>query len=284
MIRTRPTLAAIFAIFSSVTASSHAATLLYDPFNQPEGALDGTSSTGGSPAAIWPTEGQNYTTPAGATQVASGSLSGSVLTQGNRAVIGDNNGNDQIFRLFGTTLGGPGTDLWLSFLISAPSAKISQVLSLFNGTQETLAIGVNASTVFGMSVRTNGATTTAGNPSVSTGLAPDNNAHFMVVHLQLVEGTGNSTFSFFADPDVSSYGGAAPTGSFTGVFSGNNSLPFQFDRIRLGEFSGTTTAFDEIRIGDSWADVSPVPEPTSAICAALGAILLGVRRRQKSSL
>jgi hypothetical protein len=274
-------IAAVLIALSCATATTHAALVVYDPFNQSPGIMDGTASSGGTPPALWPTAGQNYGTLTGAAQIVSDSLSGSVFTQGNRAQIGDNNGSDFLFRLFGATLGGPGSDLWISFLISAASAKNSQVISLFNGAQETLAIGVNNAAFYGMSVRTNGATTTAGNPIVSTTLAPDNNAHFVAVHLQLVAGTGNSTFSFFADPSFASYGTAAPTGGFTGVFSGNNSLPFQFDRIRLGEFSGATTAFDEFRIGDTWADVSPttVPEPSTTLLTALAGLFFTTRRR-----
>ena len=277
-----PALAALGCALVLGTPCVHATLLVYDPFNQAPGTLNGTSSSGGSPAAVWPTAGQNYTTPTGTTQVVSGSLSGNVVTQDNRAQVGPE-ASASIFRLFGATLGGAGTDLWVSFLINATSAKNSQVLSLFNGAQEDLAIGVNGSTVFGMSVRTNGATTTAGNPAVSTATAPNNATHFVAVHLQLVAGTGSSTFSFFVDPDLASYGTLAPSGGQSAVFSGNNSLPFSFDRIRLGEFSGATTAFDEIRIADNWADASPIPapEPAAVGLLALGAGSLGVRRRRR---
>ncbi len=275
------------AVFLGAFAvSAHATLYVYDPFNQAPGALNGTASSGGDPAAVWPTENQNYTTVTGTAQVISGSLSGNILTQGNAAQL-QGGASASIFRLFGTTLGGPGTDLWISFLITAASGKNSQVLSLFNGpnpTGEALAIGVNGSTRLGLSVRTGSGTTTTGNPGVNTSLAPDNGTHLIAVHLQLVAGTGNSTFSVFVDPDLSSYGTLAPTGGSSGSFSGNNSLPFSFDRIRLGTFAAsTTTAFDELRIADTWAEVSPamVPEPAAASLLTLSAGLLARRRSRR---
>lgn len=268
--------AASLFLLSVCLCETHAALVIYDPFTQAVGAMNGTASSGGTPTEVWPTAGQNWNTPTNSSQIISGSLSGSVLTQGNRAQLGPE-ANASIFRDFGVTLGGAGTDLWLSFLITGQSAKNSQVLSLYNNTVEQLAIGVNASTVYGLSVRTNGATTSTGNPAVSTSVAPNNLTHFIAVRLQLVAGTGNSTFTVYVDPDPASFGGTEPTGGQTGLYTGNGAQPFSFNRIRLGEFSGATTSFDEFRVGDTWADVTPVPEPSCAALLLLGG--LGFTRR-----
>lgn len=270
--------AAFCFLFVVCRCETQAALIIYDPFNQAVGPMNGTASSGGSPAAVWPTGGQNWNTPTATSQIVSGSLSGSVLTQGNRAQLGPENAS--IFRDFGITLGGAGTDLWLSFLITGQSAKNSQVISLFNGATEQLAIGVNGSTVYGLSVRTNGATTSAGNPAVSTTIAPNNLTHFVAVHLELIAGTGNSIFTVYVDPDPASFGGAGPTGGQSGFYTGNGAQPFSFNRIRLGEFSAATTSFDEFRVGDTWADVTPVPEPSSAALLLLGCLGLAGRRRR----
>jgi len=274
--------AAILGLGLALSVPSARATLFaYDPFNQAAGPMNGTSSSGGTPDAIWPAAGQNYFTPTGTSVIVSGSLSGSVLTQGNHAQLGPE-ATASIFRSFGTTFGGAGTDLWVSFLLNASTAHVSQVLSLFNGSTEELAIGVVSNNQFGMSVRTGGATTSTGNPAAATTAVADNNTHFIAVHLQLNAGTGNSTFTYFYDPSVASYGTAAPSGGLTAAYTGNGSQPFSFDRIRLGEFSTTTTSFDEVRVADSWADVSPVaaPEPGTASLLALGALGLSRRRRR----
>jgi hypothetical protein len=55
------------------------------------------------------------------------------------------------------------------------------------------------------------------------------------------------------------------------------------DRIRLGDFNGGNTAsrFDEFRMGDTWVDVSPVPEPSTVGLLALATVgVAAVRRRR----
>lgn len=49
-------------------------------------------------------------------------------------------------------------------------------------------------------------------------------------------------------------------------------------------FSGTEFIFDELRIGSTYADVTPVPEPTSLLLlSTAGAVLAGSRRRRKAA-
>jgi hypothetical protein len=38
-----------------------------------------------------------------------------------------------------------------------------------------------------------------------------------------------------------------------------------------------------VRVGTAWADVTPVPEPTTAALAGLGAVLLFVGRRLRGA-
>ncbi len=89
--------------------------------------------------------------------------------------------------------------------------------------------------------------------------------------------------TLYVDPDFASLGtGTAPTGgsgvSFSGLFS------FPFEQVTLENRSGVsndTVRFDEIRIGSTWADVSPVPEPSALLLAGGGlAAAVGVRRRR----
>jgi hypothetical protein len=56
-----------------------------------------------------------------------------------------------------------------------------------------------------------------------------------------------------------------------------------FDRTSAGNFqnNGDSITVDEIRIGDSYSSVLPVPEPATGALALLGAAIgLGRRRRR----
>jgi hypothetical protein len=82
----------------------------------------------------------------------------------------------------------------------------------------------------------------------------------------------------YLDPDVASLGtGTAPTGGLTTTYS--TALNFDFNQIVLGNFSQVSSVafFDEIRIGTTWAAVSPVPEPAGLLLAG-AAGLAAVRR------
>jgi hypothetical protein len=54
-----------------------------------------------------------------------------------------------------------------------------------------------------------------------------------------------------------------------------------FDGFAVGAFlNGATLAIDEIRVGETYADVTPVPEPGSLVLLGLGGLLIGTRRRR----
>lgn len=81
-------------------------------------------------------------------------------------------------------------------------------------------------------------------------------------------GPFNST-ELYVNPDMSSLGtGSASTGGSLASFG--SSLPFTFDAVSLfnGATGFTAVGFDEIRIGASWGDVSPVPEPAARVLLA----------------
>lgn len=56
--------------------------------------------------------------------------------------------------------------------------------------------------------------------------------------------------------------------------------------LDIGQFSlatgDSTFVFDEVRIGNTWADVSPVPEPSSFALLGVGALGLAALRRRRS--
>ena len=249
----------------AASASTQAALLAYDPFNQAPGPMNDTRSSGAG--VVWPGVTNNWFSGSANTVISTGSLSyGPLLTGGNQANL-DNSGSS-IFRAFDTTFGGDGSDLWISFLIVGTADNTG--ISLFQVGAENNFMGAGGGS---------GQTIGLQNPNINTGVAVGPATHFYAIRLNMTP-AGVGTHTIYVDPAFSSLGnGAAPTGGVTG--SGTQA-DFTWDRIRLGDFNGSNTAtrFDEFRMGNTWADVSPVPEPSTFGLLALMTVGMAARRRR----
>ena len=99
---------------------------------------------------------------------------------------------------------------------------------------------------------------------------------FLVAHLQFRD--GNDLATLFVNPAP---GAAEPSG---GVTYGGLDMPVLNPLVQLlgaSDNTGVTSAFDEVRFGDTYAAVAPAaPEPA---CGALflGAMALGLGRRDR---
>ena len=74
-------------------------------------------------------------------------------------------------------------------------------------------------------------------------------------------------------------GGAEP-GTNNGTL---NTFNMAFDRTALakfGTFIDTNVTGDELRFGDSFASVTPIPEPSTGILAGFAGLALALRRRR----
>ena len=250
-----------------LTTVAHAAPIATEEFIYPPGGIAGQNGGSGF-TSVW---------RGGGTVGAVGQTYPGLFTDGGGFVSnGDNSGN---YRDLGTSYGADGTTIFVSLLISA-QAGFSNTnphyagLSLLSGGDgnERLFLGQTfQSGNYGF--ERNGAVAQVSGEPVSTA------STFLVAEINFLAGA--DTVSLYINPTV---GFAAPD-----VIPTTNSVAdFNFDRIRIQ--SGFNTApfkFDEVRIGTTYADVSPapVPEPTSMILLGIsGAALLARRRRGEISV
>ncbi len=168
---------------------------------------------------------------------------------------------------------------WYSLVINVVSlGSLNSTGGYFFG------VGDN-STTFGATVwtRSDGAgfdvginqRTTAAQNAWSSGTQAVGSTIFLVGNYVLNSGTGNDVANLWINPSSDSFGGTEPAATLTS--SGASADLTQVQRIFLRQDSTTTTpnlVVDEIRVGNSWADVTPVPEPSEYV-ALTSAGLIG---------
>jgi hypothetical protein len=210
-----------------------------------------------------------------------GSLSdptGTLPTTGNHVETGQTSGGS-LGRRLGQTLGVSGTDVWLSWLQRSgpnpdPAAYGYHGLifekQIAPNTREAYYFIGEPGTGPGKGTYAIGS---QDSNSVSSGVpvVPDQTV-FLVVHFQFRD--GNDLGTLYVNPTP---GAIAPTGGAT--FSGQD-MPVLNPQLQFASFP-RSFAFDELRVGDSYAEVAPVvPEPGMAAAAGIFLLLITVRRRR----
>jgi hypothetical protein len=207
-----------------------------------------------------------------ANDVVASSLSYGLLQTAGGAAVTDANGFDT-GSLRSLTAGQSGT-IWVSVLFQStlsPSGFAGLTLRTAGNDNGALALGHQFGGSFaGMW----GDSLTNASSNASTVSASGMN--FLVAELNLAAGTG----TFYVNPTGLGTG-AAPAGA---AYSTSVTFTSGLTVTGIGLRGNTVATFDEIRLGTSWADVSPsaVPEPSS-YAAIAGAALLGfaVWRRRR---
>jgi hypothetical protein len=112
--------------------------------------------------------------------------------------------------------------------------------------------------------------------------AADTNVNLFVLRFDFSSVFEGDSVTIWHNP--TSLGGAEPGGA-AGTLSNFN---LEFDRVTLAHFEsgfGNPGMFyDEVRLGTTWADVTPIPEPrTYALLAGLGVLALAALRRGRTT-
>ncbi len=269
----------------ALAGRANASVLLYEGFGYGTGDVAAQSGGTGWGANAWTASLANtgYTV---SQQVVSPGLAYTGLTAtGNRLAVNESatnstSGKATANRLMSTTIGASSGTVWFSVLIaddagnngnldgSSPSSASLVLTDQYSNV--TLNMGysnANAGPLWNMKSGTTSI-------PVTGGPVKDGSANFLLAKMDLVNKLGEVWIN--PDPSTEPLGG---TGTSFTVFRAS------FDRIILtaatsSRTGNSTASFDEIRLGTTFADASPVPEPTTAAVFGLAGCLLALRRRR----
>jgi len=248
----------------------NAALLVYEGFNYTvPGTLTGQSGGTGFTAA-WTGGGSGSTFNLSGTGLSSGSLQvtgGSIL---------DNSGST-FSNARAYDVGGfqdNGDSLWFSTLVNIPTGSWTspqKVFFLSNALDDSgIGFQINAG---GTLVGKISGTTSTGSATLA-----QNTTHLIVGRIDFTSASAQ-TITYWVNPTLGStpLDGAANFTLSASVSSANH----RSGNIFVGSFSNTQGAFDEIRLGTSFSDVAPIPEPGTYALLGTGLALLALLRGLK---
>ncbi len=165
--------------------------------------------------------------------------------------------------------------LWGSYLMSSTDFSLTQ--SIFNlgsstgGTAASLRQAGGAGSALELTNTSGGGIGAVGTiPRASLSTTVPN----LIVFRYEFNGASNDTFSVWLNPTSAS----DPANITT-----NTQADFALQSVELRNTQAANLIFDEVRFGTAFADVVPVPEPSSYALVGLGALGLVLRRRRAAN-
>ena len=311
------TLALAVAVSFIAAQSARAQLIAYDGFNYPD--LSGIATSTGGDSSGWAFAWASST--AGSqlgTNTASGLTYGGLITDAGALQVGKPQPGSPVGtataatpqRTLTDTLGNlaaaNGGTLWLSFLMYNPVYPTNTPgspyyrqsnLGFFSGGNSTaggtekadLGLPNGSATQAGNVWSAWGGTVAGGAANVSTVSAFSSSVQLVLVEMVVDNTTAVDTYYAWLNfnPALLGNNANAPSTATADVSSSGADLSsVNVLRFQAGGYNanGTNAFFtvDEVRLGDSFADVTPVPEPAIFGLAALGGLaFLALRRKQQ---
>lgn len=221
----------------------HAAELVYEPFDYTAAENLTSLAGGGGWASAWTQDGESSVIGPDGLTFTDGI--GNVLAVSGRSAETTHTATSRNFR---TVAGGLLTDVWISFLWHLPASNNKfEGLNFYRGTQATFSIS-NPSTTAAATISLSN--NLPGGTGVSTQKGGFGVTHLVVLRLTEGGGPGGADrVQAFIDPLLSGVPSVPDA-----TVNGSN---FDFDNLRIAGQDGATVILDEIRIGSSFADVTP---------------------------
>jgi hypothetical protein len=259
----------------ALCSAASAALTVYDGFDYGAVSGDLTTKNGGTGWTGAYTDSGNSTIYA-----TTGLTYGTLQTTGGASLTADG-GALTTLNFRGITAISSG-ETWVSFLArrnGAASTSTFAGISFYNsggiaGTNSEFSIANGgAGGTWRLFDANNGGTTAF--TSTSTLIASDTTYLLVARILWGAGGGGSETISLFVNPTL----GLTPV---TADASRDINMTTNFDKVRIAGANAVNYTFDEIRIGDSFASVTPVPEASTSAALLLGLCSVAFRRRRSS--
>lgn len=269
--KTKTLYSAASLLHLALCSAASAALTVYDGFDYGAVSGDLTGKNGGSGFSGAYTDGGNSTIYS-----STGLTYGTLETAGGASLTADG-GTATTLNFRGFTAISSG-ETWISFLAQRNgSASTSTFAGLsFYNSDGTAATNAEFSIANGGTSGTWRLLDTGTNTTVSTSttIASDT-TYLLVAKIAWGAGAGGTeTVSLFVNPTL----GLTPVTAD----AGRDIDMANIDKVRIAGANGVNYTFDEIRIGDSFASVTPVPEASTSTALLLGLSSLAFRRRRSS--